>query len=131
MATKLFSLYLGKRLKPRGKFAKTFFWRTLVFRGKLASSRAKSFFFLKSLGKFVWDLFLRTLGPCVLGLEHSCPWPREGLSSRSRSLALDFFVFSASKVDSISVKNIDFWAFKMWGFWVGGTKKFQDSKSCF
>ena len=28
--------------------------------------------------------------PQVLGLEHSCPWPREGLSSRSRSLALDF-----------------------------------------
>ena len=23
-----------------------------------------------------------------LGLDHSCPWPREGLSSKSRSLAL-------------------------------------------
>ena len=27
----------------------------------------------------------------VLGLEHSCPWPREGLSSEKLSLALDFF----------------------------------------
>ena len=26
-----------------------------------------------------------------LGLEHSCPWSRECLSSRSRSLASDFF----------------------------------------
>ena len=28
-----------------------------------------------------------------LGLEHSCPWPREGLSSEGLSLALasDFF----------------------------------------
>ena len=27
----------------------------------------------------------------VLGLEHSCPWPREGLSSERLSLASDFF----------------------------------------
>ena len=27
-----------------------------------------------------------------LGLEHSCPWPREGLFSERLSLALDFFV---------------------------------------
>ena len=27
----------------------------------------------------------------VLGLDHSCPWLREGLSSKSRSLASDFF----------------------------------------
>ena len=26
-----------------------------------------------------------------LGLEHSCPWPREGLSSERLSLASDFF----------------------------------------
>ena len=32
-----------------------------------------------------------------LGLKHSCPWPREGLSSERLSLALasDFFVFLA------------------------------------
>ena len=28
---------------------------------------------------------------CVLGLEHSCPWPQEGLSSEGLSLASDFF----------------------------------------
>ena len=27
----------------------------------------------------------------VLGLERFCPWPREGLSSKSQSLASDFF----------------------------------------
>ena len=30
-----------------------------------------------------------------LGLEHSCPLPREGLSSEELSLASDFFVSSA------------------------------------
>ena len=29
-----------------------------------------------------------------LGLEHSCPWPRECLSSERLSLASDFFLFS-------------------------------------
>ena len=33
------------------------------------------------------DLFLFLENSCVL-----CPWPREGLSSESWSLALDFFV---------------------------------------
>ena len=40
------------------------------------------------------DLFFgRTLAGCLslaLGLEHSCPWPRESLPSESRSLASDF-----------------------------------------
>ena len=40
--------------------------------------------------------FLESTCPCVLGLgiEHSCPWPRECLSSERLSLALasDFFV---------------------------------------
>ena len=38
--------------------------------------------------------FWRTLAvvSLVLGLEHSCPWPREGLSSKKLSLASDFFV---------------------------------------
>ena len=27
-----------------------------------------------------------------LGVKHSCPWPREGLSSEGLSLASDFFV---------------------------------------
>ena len=31
------------------------------------------------------------LGPWPIGLEHSCPWPRECLSSERLSLASDFF----------------------------------------
>ena len=33
------------------------------------------------------DLFLESTCACVLGLEHSCPWPREGLFSEGLSLA--------------------------------------------
>ena len=47
------------------------------------------------LKKIFEDLFFwKTLAPVsfVLGLEHSCPWPREGLSSEGLSLALDFFL---------------------------------------
>ena len=36
----------------------------------------------------------------VLGLEHSCPWPRECLSSERLSLASDFFVSLASSLVS-------------------------------
>ena len=51
------------------------------------------------LKNFIKDLFFfwRTLAAVSLvlglGLEHSCPWPREGLSSERLSLALasDFF----------------------------------------
>ena len=40
----------------------------------------------------VKTFFLENTCPCVLGLEHSCPWPREGLSSERLSLTSDFFV---------------------------------------
>ena len=61
------------------------------------------FFFWDRLKKNFEDLFIfrRTLAlvslVLSLGLEHSCPWPREGLSSEGLSLALasDFFVFLA------------------------------------
>ena len=47
------------------------------------------------LKKFLKTVFLENTCGCVLGLglQHSCPWPREGLSSKSLSLALasDFF----------------------------------------
>ena len=33
-----------------------------------------------------------------LGLEHSCPWPREGLSSEGLSLVSDFFCIFASRL---------------------------------
>ena len=50
----------------------------------------KTFFFWRALA-FV----SLVLG---LGLEHSCPWPRECLSSERLSLASDFFVSLASRV---------------------------------
>ena len=40
-----------------------------------------------------------------LGLEHSCPWPRECLSSERLSLALDFFVFLALALASSLVSS--------------------------
>ena len=50
------------------------------------------------LKNFFEDLFFLKSTCCLslvlgLGLEHSCPWPREGLSSERLSLALasDFF----------------------------------------
>ena len=54
-------------------------------------------FLLSSFGdrpkKKFEDLFLENTCACVLGLEHSCPWPRECLPSEKLSLALvpDFF----------------------------------------
>ena len=53
----------------------------------------------RSPEKIFEDLFFRRTLAAVtlvlgLGLEHSCPWPREGLSSKRLSLALasDFFL---------------------------------------
>ena len=59
------------------------FWKTF-FCGDRLKNFGKTFFFLESTCACV-------LG---LGLEHSCPWPRECLSSERLSLALasDFFV---------------------------------------
>ena len=39
---------------------------------------------VKNLPTIIWKI-------CVLDLDHSCPGPRDGLSSKSRSLASDFF----------------------------------------
>ena len=58
----------------------------------------KTFFFSfgDRLKNFCEDLFfiLESTCACVLGLgfEHSCPWPRECLSSERLSLAPDFFL---------------------------------------
>ena len=53
------------------------------------------------LKNFFENFFLRTLtaASLVLGLEHSCPWPREGRSSERLSLTLAsaFFVSLASR----------------------------------
>ena len=75
----IFLNYLGKRQKPRGKFANIFF----------------VFLFWRSPEKNCWrSFFLRTLAPVSLVLEHSCSWPSEGLSSKGLSLALasEFFL---------------------------------------
>ena len=69
--------------------------------------------------KLFWrPFFWRTLAlvSLVLGLEHSCPWPRECLSSERLSLALasDFFCvlglgLEPCVLDSTSVKNLVLW----------------------
>ena len=41
---------------------------------------------------FFWRALALVSSVLGLGLEHSCPWPRECLSSEGLSLALDFFV---------------------------------------
>ena len=56
----------------------------------------KTFFFWRSPERIFWrPFFWRKLAPVSLvlglGLEHSCSWPREGLSSEGPSLASDFF----------------------------------------
>ena len=66
------------------------------------------FFFLRSPEKFLWRpfafFFWRALAleslVLGLGLEHSCPWPREVLSSERLSLASDFFLSLASSLVS-------------------------------
>ena len=66
----------------------------------------------RSPEKNFWRLFFwRTLAPVSLvlglGLEHSCPWPREVLSSEGLSLALasDFFVSLALALASSLVSS--------------------------
>ena len=90
------ALFFGM-LKFCGALEKLFEKRFLVeIAGKIF---VKTFFFGDRLKSFCEDLFFffgahlhfvsLVLG---LGLEHSCPWPRERLSSERLSLALDFFV---------------------------------------
>ena len=58
----------------------------------LKSAREPAKFFLTTFRAKTFFLFLlRPLPLCVLGLEHSCPWPRKGLHSERLSLASDFF----------------------------------------
>ena len=63
--------------------------------------------------EIAWKTFLKTFFFCrtlaavslVLGLEHSCPWPQEGLSSERLSLASDFFVSEALGLASSLVSS--------------------------
>ena len=47
--------------------------------------------FFEDLFFFFWRTLAAVFLVLGLGLEHSCPWPREGLSSERLSLASDFF----------------------------------------
>ena len=91
LAMTFFSLYLGKRQKARGRFAKPFlFGERLIFRGNLASSCAKTFFWRSPEKKFWRPFFgehlrLASLTSRGFVLEKSvldlglgvclCPWP--------------------------------------------------------
>ena len=74
------------------------FWKTF-FHGDRLKNFCEDLFFLEIAKNFCEDLFFlwRALALVSLvlglGLEHSCPWPRECLSSERLSLALasDFF----------------------------------------
>ena len=87
----------------------TIFWIikiSLEYARNLAENLRRPFFRDRLKKNFDHLFFWRTLAlvPLVLGLglEHICPWPREGLSSEGLSLALasDFFVLLASKLVS-------------------------------
>ena len=74
------------------------FFELLKFCGALEKFFRKRFFCGDRLKNFCEDLFFffwraLALVSLVLGLERSCPWPRECLSSERLSLALasDFF----------------------------------------
>ena len=57
---------------------------------------------------FCFSFYLENTFGYVLGLEQSCPWPRESLSLKELSLASDFFCvlgFEPCVLDSTSVRN--------------------------
>ena len=77
--------FFGKRFFCGDRLKIFFFWRSpekLLWR---------PFFFGEHLRLCPWSLALASSIP-VLGLKHSCPWPRECLPSERLSLASDFFV---------------------------------------
>ena len=80
------------RLKFCEKFAvfcsKTLFCRLPEILWKICNFRAKTFFYLFIFFGEHLHVVTLILG---LGLWHSFAWPRENLSSESRSLAFDFF----------------------------------------
>ena len=103
-----------------------FCWKTPEISRKISKNlflgdRLKNFFKTFFFGEHLSFVSL------VLGLEHSCSWPREGLTSRSWFLALNFFVslalalvpslmFSTPSLPSIKpFKKLIFVRF-IWGF---------------
>ena len=92
-AMTFFSLYLGKRQKHPGKYAKTFFFERPIFSKKLASPCAKTVFFLSRLRNIFLETFFlpffRTFAPIVLG---PWSWPRAFLPLASIVSALEKLV---------------------------------------
>ena len=86
------------------------FWNTFFCRDRLKNLWRSFFFFWRSPEKFLWrPFFFGEHLRLVLGLEHSCPWPRECLSSERLSLASDFFCVLGLEpcvLDSTSAYNI-------------------------
>ena len=83
-------------------------WKTLGLCEKFAKFLSEDFFFVGEHFRVV---------SLVLGLEHSCPWPREGLSSEGVSLALtsDFFASLASSlVSSTTPMTVPYHIVKFW-----------------
>ena len=96
--------FVGKRQKPCGKLAKTFFcfpqleiaWKKFLRRFSHEKKFWRPFFVGDLLKNFFEDLFFwRTLAPVslalassipVFGLERVCPWPRIFLSSLPQAL---------------------------------------------
>ena len=86
------------------------FFESLKVCGLPEKFYVKRFFFLDRLKNFSEDFFFwRALAPVslVLGLELSCPWPQEVLSSEGLSMALasDFFVSLALALASSLVSS--------------------------
>ena len=91
-----------------------FFWKTFFSGDCLKKFSEDLFFFvfedrqkIFSEDLFCWRALALVSLVLGLGLEHSCPWPLEGLSSVGLSLALasDFFVSLASNSTSGSHKR--------------------------
>ena len=81
------------------------FWKTFFCGDRLKNFCEDLFFcfflFWRSPEKFMWRPFfffwraLALVSPVFgLGVKHSCPWPRECLSSERLSLASDFYCCS-------------------------------------
>ena len=81
LRTALFFELLKFCRTPEKKFYKAF------FTGERLKNFFEDLFFWDRLKNFFGKLFFENTCACVLGLEHSCPWPREGLSSKGLSLA--------------------------------------------
>ena len=91
-----------------------FFFFILEIAGNLAEIYDDLFFWkMPEISRKICDLFgrrpffgknLRSVS-LVLGLEHSCPWLRKGLSSESQSLNLasDFFAFLVLATSLVSL----------------------------